>query len=206
MKKLILIFSFIFTVSLSGYAQIFIDKDGNVHDQRKKTTATTQTRTNTQQRYAKPKSNNGFDISKLSIGGGIGVQFGDYTVINVSPQVGYDFSKYFMAGAGFGYTYFQEDYYDYDYKASYLSFNLFGRFYPVEFLVIGIQPEISRMWQTIDYGRDSFKDNKFVPSLLVGGGVRLGGMTAMIQYDVVQDKNSPYGDSFFYSVGYTFRF
>ncbi|MDU1891765.1 MAG: hypothetical protein E6767_13850 [Dysgonomonas sp.] len=203
MKKVFITLSFLFVLCTSGYSQIYVDKDGNVYDQRQKTNTT---RSATTKKYTKPKSNNGFDISKLSIGGGIGLQFGDYTVINVSPQIGYDFSKYFTAGAGFGYTYFKDDYYDYDYKASYLSFNLFGRFYPVDFLVIGIQPEISRMWQTVDYGRDSYSNNEFVPSFLVGGGVRFGGVTAMIQYDVVQDKNSPYGDNIFYSVGYTFRF
>lgn len=148
-----------------------------------------------------------FDASRLSVGGNFSLQFGDYTVVGVSPQVGYDFSKYFTAGAGFGYTYLKDKHYDYKWSNSYLSFDVFGRIYPVEYLVIGIQPEISRMWQNIKYNDGAkFSESKFVPSFLVGGGVRLGGMIAMIQYDVVQDKNSPYGDNIFYSVGYTFRF
>ncbi|NDV78454.1 hypothetical protein D0T57_05660 [Dysgonomonas sp. 511] len=148
-----------------------------------------------------------FDPSKLSFGGNLSLQFGDYTVVGFSPQVGYDFSKYVTLGAGLGYTYYKTDYYNYDWKASYMSFNLFGRFFPIEYIVIGVQPEISRMWQTFKWN-DGYeaKESKFVPSLLVGGGLRLGGMMAMIQYDVIQDKNSPYGDNLFYSVGYTFRF
>ena len=203
MKKLALTIILVFCIHLAGFAQIYIDNRGTVHDQRKQQTTT---QNNRRTSYPAPKSSSSFDKSKLSIGGGIGLQFGDYTVVNISPQVGYDFSKYFTAGAGLGYTYYKDSRRYNDYKSSYLSFNLFGRFYPIEYLVIGIQPEASRMWQTVKYngGKDSY--NEFVPSFLVGGGLRLGGMIAMIQYDVVQDKNSPYGNNIFYSVGYTFRF
>ncbi len=189
-------------ICLNSFSQIYVDKNGNVYDQRKTTATNTSQRTLPQK---KPVSS--FDVSKLSIGGNLSLQFGDYTLVGISPQVGYDFSKYLTAGAGLGYTYFKEDFYDYDYSGSYLSFNLFGRFYPVEYLVIGVQPEISRLWQTLKYN-DGYKhsENEFVPSFLIGGGVRLGGMIAMIQYDVVQNKNSPYGDNLFYSIGYTFRF
>lgn len=151
-----------------------------------------------------------FDRSKLEIGGGLGLQFGDYTVINVSPQVGYRLSPYFTAGAGFSYTYYKDDYqlgrHTYDYNASYFGMNLFGRFYPIQYLVLSVQPEASRMWRTYDTSNGKEKETKFVPSVLLGGGVRLGPVTAMIKYDVIQDKNSPYSSKIFYSVGYTFSF
>jgi hypothetical protein len=154
-------------------------------------------------------STSGFDASKLSFGGNLGLQFGDYTVINIAPQVGYDFSKYFTAGAGVGYTYFKDSdrYTDYKWNASYLSLDVFGRVYPIDYIVLSVQPEISRMWQTVKYDVGAkYSESKFVPSFLIGGGVRFGGVIAMIQYDVVQDKNSPYGNNIFYSIGYTFRF
>lgn len=203
MKKLFLIFSFLFSISIGSYAQIYVDNQGNVYDQRKKTAAgNKQAMKNTGR-----ASGSSFDKSKLSIGGNFSLQFGDYTVIGISPQVGYDFSKYFTAGAGLGYTYYKDKYYAGKWNSSYLTFDVFGRFYPIEYLVIGVQPEISRMWQNIEY-YDGVKESesKFVPTFLVGGGLRLAGMIAMIQYDVVQDRNSPYGNSIFYSVGYTFRF
>lgn len=155
-------------------------------------------------------SSSKFDKNKLSVGGNFGLQFGDYTVINISPQVGYDLSKYFTVGTGFGYTYYKDkgysNNYRVDYKSSYLSYNIFGRIYPIREIVLSLQPEISRMWQTIDYGRESVSETKFVPSLLIGGGFSYGGMIAMIQYDLIQDINTPYGNSIFYTVGYCFRF
>ncbi|MDR2953938.1 MAG: hypothetical protein LBV43_02530 [Prevotella sp.] len=205
MKKSILILFFLVFISFTGYAQIYIDNQGNVYDQtntlKKKAT------TNKTVQSVRSSSTSSFDPSKLSFGGSFSLQLGSYTMIGISPQVGYDFSKYFTAGAGLGYTYFKNKFYDGKWSSSYLSFDLFGRFYPIEYLVIGIQPEISRMWQSITYyDGEKYDESKFVPSFLVGGGFRLGGMTAMIQYDVVQDKDSPYGNSLFYSIGYTFRF
>ena len=213
MKKIIILISIFFSCSLFLNAQIYIDKDGNVHNQGSTSTTSASSRTQTVKKKEATgySSNKGFDKSKLVFGGSFGLQFGDYTVINVSPQVGYNFSKYYTLGAGIGYTYYKDKYYDgagyrRNYKASYASVNVFGRFYPVEYIVLSAQPEISRMWRSYDTTSGSYSENKFVPSVLVGGGLRLGGMIAMIQYDVVQDKNSPYGDNIFYSVGYTFSF
>lgn len=202
MKRILFILSAVLVMSMSAYSQIYVDNQGNVHDQRasvnKKPTVSKRSNYN---------GDMGFDASKLSFGGGIGLQFGNYTVINVSPQVGYDFSKYITAGMGLGYTYYSDKGYGYKWNNSYLSFDLFARFYPVEFLVIGIQPEISRMWKNIKYNDgEKYNETKFVPSFLVGGGVRLGSMIAMLQYDIVRDNNSPYGDGLFYTIGYTFKF
>lgn len=204
MKKLFLLLTFLLSINIFCFSQIYIDNNGNVYDQTKKTN----TVANTQKSKYQSKSGSGFqfDKSKLSLGGSLGLQFGDYTVVNISPQVGYDFAKYITAGAGFGYTYLKESRYNTKWTNSYLSFNLFGRFYPIDFLVIGIQPEISRMWQTLKVNGVGYTESKFVPSFLVGGGLRYGGVIAMIQYDVVQDDYSPYGDNLVYTVGYTFNF
>lgn len=203
MKKLFLVFSLLLVIHTDVFSQIYVDNQGNVYDQRKNATA------NSKQvvRNSGQSARSSFDMSKLSIGGNFSLQFGDYTVIGISPQVGYDFSKYLTAGAGLGYTYYKDKFNSGKWNSSYLSFDLFGRFYPIEYIVLGVQPEISRMWQNIKYNDGTkYSENKFVPSFLIGGGLRLGGMVAMIQYDVVQDKNSPYGDNLFYSIGYTFRF
>lgn len=208
MKKFILLISLFISCSLLVDAQIYIDNDGNVHNQNSSSNSNRSTRSElTKKSTAKSVGNSGFDKSKLVFGGSFGLQFGDYTVINVSPQIGYNFSKYYTLGAGIGYTYYKDKYYDYsgykhNYKSSYATVNVFGRFYPIDFIVLSVQPEMSYMWRSYN----GYSENKGVPSVLVGGGLRLGGMMAMIQYDVVQDRNSPYSDNIFYTVGYTFSF
>ena len=153
----------------------------------------------------------GFDSRKLTFGGGFGLQFGDYTVINIAPQVGYDFSKYVNAGVGLNYTHYNESYTYFDRMketSNYFGINVYGKLYPVPYIVLMVQPEANRMWQSVKNKRtgEKWTEEKFVPVVIVGGGVRLGPITAMIQYDVVQDNRSPYGDNIFYSVGYSFNF
>lgn len=154
----------------------------------------------------------GFDKTKLTFGGGFGLQFGDYTLVNVSPQVGYSFSKIFNAGAGISYSYYGHDYdhgpVRYEDTRSYVGFNVYGKVYPIPNIVLMVQPEANRMWNTSKnkVTGEKFSENKFVPAVVVGGGVRLGPLTAMLQYDVVQDKYTPYSNKIFYSVGYTFGF
>lgn len=151
-----------------------------------------------------------FQLNRLTFGGGFGFQFGDYTSINLSPQVGYNFSKYITAGAGVSYSYYNEKYNhkQWKYTNHYFGFNVYGRLYPTSFLVLMLQPEANRMWRTNEnlQTKEKFKTEKFVPSCLIGGGFRVGPMTAMIQYDIAQNNDSPYGNNMFYSIGYTFGF
>lgn len=138
------------------------------------------------------------------------MQFGDYTVVSFSPQIGYNFNRYLNAGAGVNYSYYSEKYGGNQWKQTnnYFGFNLYARVYPLSFLVLQIQPEVYRAWETVEYrptGEKS-KTDKIVPAFLVGGGIRLGSVMAMIQYDIAQNSRSPYGDRLIYSVGYTFSF
>lgn len=151
-----------------------------------------------------------FNPSNITIGGGLGLQFGDYTLINVAPQIGYNLGSKFNVGGGFTYTYFSEKYNNNQYKQtnSYLGFNLYAKLYPLPFLVVMVQPEANRMWKTVKDRRNDTKSSvdKMIPSCLVGVGLRLGSVTAMLKYDLAQNKDSPYGSRIFYSVGYTFGF
>src|SRR5581483_2219097 len=116
----------------------------------------------------------GFDKNKLFLGGNFGLGFGSVsTLINVSPQIGYRFNRYFAAGTGVNFIYSSYNY-QYitgeNYKESYgvTGLNIFGRVYPIDFLFLQVQPELNYTW-----GKDKFADNttykldsKFVPSLL----------------------------------------
>ncbi len=42
---------------------------------------------------------------KLFAGGSLGLSFGSYTLINLSPQIGYRFNKYLSSGVGFNLIY-----------------------------------------------------------------------------------------------------
>jgi hypothetical protein len=158
----------------------------------------------------------GFDKSKLFIGGNFGASFGDYTLINISPQLGYRFSNFFAAGAGLNFIYSSLKSRDYnnnpDYKATYgvTGLNIFGRIYPIRQILLQVQPEMNYTWGKYKFydGQPDYKLAKeFVPSLLLGGGAAIptgnGALMMLLQYDVIQRERSPYGTKPFFSIGYT---
>lgn len=158
----------------------------------------------------------GFDKSKLFFGGALGLSFGTYTIVNVSPLVGYRFSPLFAAGAGVNYSYYGYDDGYYTYKQSYAGMSIFGRLFPIQQFFIQVQPQLDYMWysQSVDGPNNDqppVKINQFVPSLLMGGGAAIptggnGAITISIMYDVLQNFYSPYYHQAVYGFGYTVGF
>ncbi len=98
----------------------------------------------------------GFQKENLFFGGNFGLSFGDYTLVNVSPQVGYRFNRYLAAGAGVNFLYssYKRRYnVGADYKENYgnAGLNIFGRVYPIEYLLLQLQPEANYVWGKIKY-------------------------------------------------------
>jgi hypothetical protein len=159
----------------------------------------------------------GFDKEKLFFGGNFGMSFGDYTFINITPQVGYQFNQYFAAGAGvsfIGSSFVQRDFNGNKiYKDSYYSsgLNVFGRVSPIRFLFLQLQPEINYTWGRTKFynGQNELKlDGEFVPILLAGIGVVIpagrGALIGMLQYNLLQNDRSIYGNRPFVSFGFNF--
>lgn len=159
----------------------------------------------------------GFNKHKLFTGGNFGASFGPYTLLNLSPQLGYHFNRFVAAGAGVNFEYInlKEDYNGEIYRRTQqgvAGINLFGRFYPVENLFIQGQPELNYMFgkQTFYQPvRQSWKlDDITVPSILIGGGLSFpsghGNLIITVLYDALHDGNSPYGKKPFYNLGYNF--
>lgn len=170
----------------------------------------------------------GFDRSKLFAGGNFGLSFGDYTLVNISPQVGYRFNNYFAAGIGINGQYTQIKY-TYGSNETYArenygvaGLNIFGRLYPIQQLFIQAQPELNYIWGSRKYyepdpDEKTSLNAKILPSLLIGaGGVlpmgQAGGLLLMAQYDVLNKTNNlnssdpvtPYGNQVFFSIGFNF--
>lgn len=168
------------------------------------------------------KTKKKFDPSRLVFGGNLGASFGNFTFINVSPQVGYRFTDWFTAGAGINFIYQGQKVRDIQgqqlYKTSvgYAGMNVFGRVFPIRFIMLSAQPELNYNWGKVRYDDfaypnvpDEKLDGKFVPSLLAGAGLvipagRRGATIISLQYDVIQNERSPYGKNAFVSVNFTF--
>ena len=58
---------------------------------------------------AKPSiSKKGFDWSKVTLGGGLGLTFGTITLVEVAPTVGYYLTDNILAGVGVNYIYYED--------------------------------------------------------------------------------------------------
>lgn len=157
-----------------------------------------------------------FDPSRLIIGGSLGLSFGDYTNINISPMVGYRLSSLFGAGINVNAQYGSERYRNYNsvttQRNQYTIFGggVWGRVYPLDFLFVHIQPEYNAVSLKSTYYDSDPKtiitDHYGVPSLLMGGGYSqpVGGRAAfsiMALYDVLQDSKSPYQNGLILRIG-----
>jgi hypothetical protein len=158
----------------------------------------------------------GFDKEKLFFGGNFGLGFGsNSTLINVSPQIGYRFNQYFAAGAGVNFLYSSYRYAWQNYKENYgmAGLNIFGRVYPIEYIFLQAQPELNYNWGKFKFDDgtpDQKLKGKIVPSLLGGAGAAIpagrGAFIVMIQYDLLQNDRTPYGNRAFYNFGYNIGF
>jgi hypothetical protein len=162
----------------------------------------------------------GFQKEKLFFGGNFGLTFGDYTLINLSPQLGYRFTDFFAAGLGINGQYVsikeRNSNEDVITKSSrgVVGLNIFGRVYPIKNIMLQVQPEANYVFGKIKYylypTQTTNEGAAIAPSLLLGGGAVIpsgrGAMIISVFYDVLQDDMSPYGKRPVYNFGYNIGF
>ncbi|MEY4886527.1 MAG: hypothetical protein RL151_1836 [Bacteroidota bacterium] len=159
----------------------------------------------------------GFERDRLFSGGNFGVRFGDNTFINLSPQVGYQFTDRFQAGAGINFITSSLTFRDagggrlYRTTYGYGGLNVFARVFPISTLFASVQPEYNYSWGRMKYfnGQPTqISPGTFVPVLLIGGGTSIpagrGRLIAQMLYDVAGHERSPYGRAPFVSFGFNF--
>ncbi|MDQ3277253.1 MAG: hypothetical protein M3Q06_02945 [Bacteroidota bacterium] len=158
--------------------------------------------------------------NKFFAGGNFGLALGRYTLVNLSPQVGYRFNRFVGAGLGLNLVYAsqkEKDSYGNNFSKvvqGITGLNTFIRLYPIQRIMIQVQPEANYIFgKQIFYQpvKETYKlDAEIVPSLLLGGGMvtpsERGAMLFTVMYDVLQRPGSPYGNRPIVNVGYNFNF
>lgn len=178
----------------------------------------------------KKKEDNGFDLSRLIVGGTLGFGMADRVLaFNVAPLVGYRITDKLAAGIGFGYRYYKEkdalsltdlngnkSYYDY--RANMISASVWARYLIFEKLFVHAEYEHNffsyddyRYEQNGSGAIETFKEKLDVPSVLLGAGYRQPiGENASIYlmgfYDVLQRDYSPYKGGIQPRIGFTVGF
>jgi len=148
-------------------------------------------------KYSTPPDSKRSIKDRFYVGGYLGLQFGTYTSIDISPLVGYRVTPDFNVGIGVLYTYTSFDYGGTIGQHGYSSWGgrLTANYTLFNFLALGIEYQY-RTVELYNVYEQSFEDQG-VNVLFLGGGIRqkVGGNTYMFlmaYYDVLQEEYSPY--------------
>jgi hypothetical protein len=143
-------------------------------------------------RYAMPKKKQHNILERMDFGGYLGAQFGDITLINISPLVGYRVLESFHVGLGFTYQFYKDNYYDY--KSSAYGVNVYARYFVWRDLFA--HAEYAPVYYDNVY-TGTYYEGAWFHDVLLGGGYRqwIGNkafMTLMILWNVNEQLYSPY--------------
>ncbi len=133
-------------------------------------------------------------FNRLSFGGFLGLQFGSYTYINISPLVSYRATNWFYPGVGFTYMYYQDNRYVPTFSSSYYGPRLFASIYIWRNLYGRIE------WEALNIEYfDEPGQRGYIHNILIGGGYRqwLGArsfMTFSILFNVNESIYTPYSN------------
>lgn len=145
--------------------------------------------------------------SRLFTGGSLGLQFGNITLVDVSPMIGYRLTEDIDVGISLTYKYYNyKDYYSYnkqtyDLKTNILGGGVFGRYHFTENLFAHVEVEYLSFsidkYSIYNNGLTSKKEKVGITSLFVGGGYKQeigynSFFTIMILYNLNETTNSPY--------------
>ena len=139
---------------------------------------------------------------KIFFGGGIGLQFGTLTIIDLKPLIGYKVTPKFHVGIEFTYSYIQDN--ATQFSTDIYGGSIFAKYYIYEGLFAHAQAEALNM--------EIFENNKYsaiwVDNYYVGGGYyqkmgRRGGVFIMALWNLKPSEYSPYSNPLI-SIGFTF--
>ena len=143
--------------------------------------------------------------NKLYFGGNLGMSFGSYTYIDLSPLVGIRWFPRFQTETGISYNYTKDKRYDKDYTYNQYGGMVNAQFYFIPQLFAHAEFQANSLEQ---YVAPDKKERHFVPFMYLGAGLRqnIGKNSFLyirVLFDVINSEYSPYspGDPYF-SIGF----
>ncbi len=124
---------------------------------------------------SQPSPGNGFQRDRLFTGGGLGLQVGSVTLIDVSPHIGYYFTEKLALGIGGTYLYYRSNTDYLKYSTSIWGGRVFGRYYIIPEAFAHVEYEYLNYEAALvdPYGYFTGNTERVgVDNVLVGGGYR----------------------------------
>ena len=164
------------------------------------------------QKQFDPEAENSF-FDRVYFGGDFNLQFGDFTIINISPLAGYMITNRFSVGPGITYQYLKGEVFDlfsgnvFKYDTNIFGGRVFARYNITQQFFAYTEFESLRVEFPNESGNALVKD--WVPGYFIGGGVfqpvggRAGlGLTLLLNL-LHDDRKSPYNSELIIRAGIT---
>ncbi|MEO1050845.1 MAG: hypothetical protein AAFX87_09465 [Bacteroidota bacterium] len=152
---------------------------------------------------------------RVFVGGNFSLQFGNFTAVDVSPLVGYQFTQRLSGGVGVTYQYLSGDFIDgfgrrISYNTNIYGGRLFARYSITETIYAHTEYESLNL----EFPNSSFDGltREWVPAYFIGGGFfqpigRNAGFNILALYNTLHDDlRSPYASPLVLRVGITAGF
>ncbi|MBI4947048.1 MAG: hypothetical protein HY840_11685 [Bacteroidetes bacterium] len=128
---------------------------------------------------------------KVYGGGGLGLQFGTFTLINIAPDIGYKLTDKFSAGIGIRYIYLGDNTVVPTYKMNVYGASVFSRYLITDFLFAHAE------YETLNGPWSYYNDRRsFLTNMWVGGGLRQhagnASMNIMALWNLNDTPNNPF--------------
>lgn len=148
--------------------------------------------------YSNQENSDSPPSKRWILGGGLGVQFGTVTVLQVNPKIGYALTNRLVVGTNLSYNYYRDTYYKETYETNIFGASLFGQYYVYGDIFAQAEYGVFTYDKLVQILPNK-KENVVVPQFLLGGGYtqRLGGHTGVfisILFDVINNEDSPYAN------------
>ena len=205
MKTVLTLILFVFLTSLSAQVNDRFEEGGEKNQEEQKE------KQQSQDSSSSKKKDKSF-FSKLMYGGGLSLNFGTNTFINVSPQVGYPLTDNLIAGGGYQYTYakFTVGFTGSGFRQlpdpisrTIHGPNIFGNFFFLDNFVVGAQYEVLQhdaiLFDPIT--AEVTEERRWTPVLFLQGGIssdigRNGRAMFGMRVNLLHDNFSPYSQEF----------
>lgn len=122
---------------------------------------------------------------RVYTGGGLGLQFGSITLVNVAPDIGYRITERYSAGLGVRYMYFADNRYQPPFKINIYGGSVFNRFVVTDFFFLHGEYEVlNGPWDAY------FPNHRFnLNNVWLGGGFRQGSDNVFLNLMLLYNLN-----------------
>jgi len=138
---------------------------------------------------------------KLFFGGNLGLMFGSYTYVNISPIVGYRVKPHLSVGTGAIYEYIKDNrYLNYEFETTIWGGKLFAQTIVLDFLILYAENNFLSLERRYYDAKNNYPETGrfFLNVPWVGGGfyqgTSNGGMYFMVLFNLNTSMNSPYSN------------